>query len=378
MSGVEREKPEAGGQPAATSVAEAGSAPGAEAARLVRLEAAALETMAQRLESSGAAAFAHALDLLADTVRRDRRVVLCGVGKSGFIARKTAATLISLSIPAVFLHPAEAVHGDLGMVRAGDTVLALSYSGETEEVVRLLPLLRALGVHLVSLCGCPASSLALASAAVLDVSVDREACVHQLAPTASTTAMLAAGDALAVELSRRLGFAPQDFAALHPGGHLGRRLTPVRELMHTGTAVPAVGPGARLPEIMHEMSAKRLGMTTVQAGGRLLGVLSDGDLRRLMERDGAEAFNRTAAEVMHRQPRRVAAGMFAADALALMETHKITALIVGESSGELSLGGASEGTVEGVVHMHDLLESMGAGPAPGPVGRASRSENKLS
>ena len=328
--------------------------PGRNAAAVIRLEAAALEVLAQRLEGPAAAAFANTLERLTKTVQNDRRVALCGMGKSGWIAQKIAATLISLSVPALFLHPAEAMHGDLGKLRAGDTVLALSYSGETEELLRLLPLLRALGVALVSLCGCLDSTLAQASEAVLDVSVDREACAHQLAPTASTTAMLAMGDALAVELSRRLGFAPQDFAALHPGGQLGRRLMPVRELMHIGPAVPAVGPEARLPEIMHEMSAKRLGMTTVQDGGHLLGVLSDGDLRRLMERDGPEAFRRTAAEVMHREPRRVLAGMFAEDALTLMETHKITSLIVSD---------ASEGSpVLGVVHMHDLLEALGTAP----------------
>lgn len=324
------------------------------AAAVVRLEAEALERLAQRLEGTDAVSFEQVIERLTATVRDDRRVVLCGIGKSGLIARKIAATMVSLSIPALFLHPAEAVHGDLGLVRAGDTVLALSYSGETEELLRLLPLLRGLGAGLVSLCGCAGSTLARASASVLDVSVDREACAHQLAPTASTTAMLAMGDALAVALSGRLGFAPQDFAALHPGGQLGRRFKPLRELMHTGQAVPSVGPEARLPEIMHEMSAKRLGMTTVQADGRLLGVLSDGDLRRLMEREGPEAFARTAAEVMHRQPRLAGGGMFAADALVLMETHKITSLVVNDP-----LEGSP---VLGVVHMHDLLEALGTVP----------------
>ena len=337
------------------------AASGKAAGAVVRLEAEALERLAQRLEGAGAASFARVLDLLMETVARDRRVVLCGMGKSGLIARKIAATLVSLSVQALFLHPAEAVHGDLGQVRAGDTVLALSYSGETEELLRLLPLLRELGVGLVSLCGCVGSTLAKASEAVLDASVDREACAHQLAPTASTTAMLAMGDALAVELSRRLGFAPQDFAALHPGGQLGRRLMPVRELMHTGAAVPVVGPEARLPEIMHEMSAKRLGMTTVQNHGQLLGVVSDGDLRRLMEREGPEAFYRSAAEVMQRHPRQVVADTFAAEALALMEAHKITSLIVREVS--------EAGPVRGVVHMHDLLEA---------IGMVARTENKLS
>lgn len=341
---------------------------GKAAAAVVRLEAEALESLARRLEGADAAAFQTMIERLTGTVLGDRRVILCGIGKSGLIARKIAATMVSLSVPALFLHPAEAVHGDLGLVRAGDTVLALSYSGETGELLRLLPLFRRLDVGLVSLCGCPGSTLAQASETVLDVSVDREACTHQLAPTASTTVMLALGDSLAVELSRRLGVAPQDFAALHPGGQLGRRLMAVRELMHTGVAVPSVGPKARLPEIMHEMSAKRLGMTTVQDRGRLLGVLSDGDLRRLMEHEGPEAFARTAAEVMRRQPRCAEGGMFAADALALMELHRITSLVVSEPV---------EGSpVLGVVHMHDLLEVLGS--APESLIAAHANENKLS
>ena len=334
---------------------------GAGAAALVRLEAAALEELARRLEGPCANTFAAVLSRLTETVRAGRRVVLCGIGKSGLIARKIAATMVSLSVPALFLHPAEAMHGDLGLLGAGDVLLVLSYSGETEEVLRLLPALKRLEVGLVSLCGCAESTLARASELVLDVSVAREACVHQLAPTASTTAMLALGDALAVALGDRLGFAPQDFAALHPGGQLGRRLTPVRELMHTGEAVPVVAPEARLAEIMHEMSAKRLGMTTVQNEGRLLGVLSDGDLRRLMEREGPKAFECTAAEVMHRRPRRVIGAMFVADALALMEAHKITSLVVSDLS--------ENSPVLGVVHLHDLLQSLGA---------EGSKENKLS
>lgn len=325
---------------------------GRRAAGLVRIEAAALEGIAQRLEGAHGLVFGEMLTRLSDTITAGHRLVLCGIGKSGLVARKVAATLVSLGVPALFLHPAEALHGDLGLVSAGDVLLALSYSGETEELVRLLPLLARLHVPVLSLCGCTDSTLARASEVVLDVSVDREACAHQLAPTASTTAMLAMGDAIAIELSRVLGFVPQTFADLHPGGQLGRRLTPVRELMHKGDAVPVVGPEAALPEIMHEMSAKRLGMTTVQSEGRLLGVLSDGDLRRLMERDGPEAFHRKAAEVMHRGARTVAPEVFAGEAIELMETHKITALIV-------TVEGSAGGEVLGVVHMHDILESLG-------------------
>ena len=325
---------------------------GPRAATLVRIEAAALESLAKRLEGPAGEAFARALDALAATVNAGHRVVLCGIGKSGLIARKIAATFTSLGVPAAFLHPAEALHGDLGLLSAGDLLLALSYSGETEELLRLLPLLARREVAVVSFCGCPDATLAKTSQIVLDVSVDREACAHQLAPTASTTVMLALGDALAVELSERLGFAPESFAELHPGGQLGRRLTPLREVMHSGDAVPVVPPGANLPEIMHEMSAKRLGMTTVQAEGRLMGVLSDGDLRRLMERDGPDAFHRRADEVMHTAPRTVDDGMFVSDALSLMETHKITSLVV-------TVGGEQGGAVLGIVHMHDLLESLG-------------------
>ncbi len=277
--------------------------------------------------------------------------MLCGIGKSGLIARKVAATLISLGVPAIFLHPAEALHGDLGLLLAGDTLLMLSYSGQTEELLRLLPLVKRLGVSVLSLCGCADSTLARGSELVLDVSVDQEACAHQLAPTASTTVMLALGDALAVELSRQLGFVPQSFAELHPGGQLGRRLTPVRDLMHTGDAVPVVAADAAMPEIMHEMSAKRLGMTTVQKDGQLAGVLSDGDLRRLMEREREQAFHKRAAEVMNPSPRTVGGEIFVSDALVLMEEHKITALVVTED-------GEHGPSVLGIVHMHDLLESL--------------------
>ena len=333
------------------SVGQAG--PGERAAGLVRIEAAALELLAQRLEGPGQQLFERAVDRLAKAVEQGQRIALCGIGKSGLVARKIAATLVSLGVPALFLHPAEALHGDLGLLRGGDVLLALSYSGETEELLRLLPILARMDVPVLSFCGCPGSTLARGSELVLDVSVDREACTHQLAPTASTTALLALGDALAIELSQRLGFAPQEFAELHPGGQLGRRLTPVRELMHTGEAVPVVSPDAALPEIMHEMSAKRLGMTTVQRDGELLGVLSDGDLRRLMEREGPAAFGKRAADVMRPEPRTVGEDMFVSDALGLMEAHKITSLIV-TGSGDMNRNAL------GIVHMHDLLRSLGA------------------
>ena len=321
---------------------------GERAAALVRIEAEALQALALRLEGGGAKAFAQLFELLAEVQGRGGHIAVSGMGKSGLIGRKIAATMVSLGIRAMFLHPAEALHGDLGALAAGDAALMLSYSGETAELLRLLPVLERMGVAVASFCGCPSSTLARASRVVLEVTVEREACTHQLAPTASTTAMLALGDALAVELSRRLGFAPQDFAELHPGGQLGRRLAAVGEVMHAGEAVPVVGPAAGLPEIMHEMSAKRLGMTTVQDRGLLVGLISDGDLRRLMERDGVEAFHRTAAEVMHPGPRTVGVETFVSEAVGEMERWKITSLIVVE-----------DGAVQGVVHMHDLLESLG-------------------
>ena len=314
---------------------------------LVRIEAAALEQLAVRLEGAAGETFERVAELLADAVRAGHRAVLTGIGKSGLIARKIAATMLSTGTPACFLHPSEAVHGDLGMVTRGDVVIALSYSGETEELLRLLPVLPRIGVRLVSLSGCANSTLAQASEYVLDVSVSQEVCQHQLAPTASTTAMMALGDALAIDVSRRLGFRAHDFAELHPGGHLGRRLMPVARLMHTGDEIPMVAPDASLPQIVHEMSAKRLGMTTVQQNGRLLGVLSDGDLRRMLERDGPRAFGKTAAEVMNRSPRTIAPEPLAPDALEVMERHRITALVVTED-------GTPSSPVLGVLHTHDL------------------------
>lgn len=320
------------------------------AADLVRAEAAALEALAARLDDEEGRDFERAVGVLVGALEAGHKLVLTGVGKSGLIARKIVATFVSTGTHACFLHPTEALHGDLGVLRRDDVVLALSYSGESEELLRLLPVLPRLGVALFSFCGCLTSTLAKASYITLDVSVEREACDHQLAPTSSTTTMLALGDALAIAVSRRQNFKPIDFAVLHPGGQIGRKLTAVSELMHTGVAVPTVTPGASMPQIIHEMSAKRLGLTTVQADGKLVGVLSDGDLRRLLERNGPHAFHKTAAEIMHTAPRTVAPQSFVSDALAVMEQHKITALVVTES-------GAPDGAVLGVVHLHDLWEA---------------------
>lgn len=313
-------------------------------AALVRLEAAALEALAARLDGSMAEAFERAVELVLRCGGSSGRVVVTGMGKSGVIAQKIAATLSSTGSPALFLHPAEAVHGDLGVLMPGDVVIALSASGETEEILRLLATLKRKGDALISFCCNLSSTLAKASDVALDCSVKREACGLNLAPTASTTAMLALGDALAVAVSLRKGFKAEDFAELHPGGKLGKRLAWVRDLMHTGDAIPRVGPDTPMTDVIYEMSSKKLGMTTVQENGRLAGVISDGDLRRLLEREGGAALSRTAAESMNPNPHTIAANELAAKALSVLEERKITSLIV--------IG--QDGRVEGVLHLHDL------------------------
>jgi arabinose-5-phosphate isomerase len=315
---------------------------------LVRTEARALLELAMRLDGAMQAPFARAVNLVVEAAARGNRVIVLGMGKSGLIARKIAATLCSTGTPAHFLHPAEAQHGDLGMIAAGDVVVALSLSGETEELLALLPALQRLGNGIISLCGSAASTLAQASAMFLDAGVTAEACAMNLAPTASTTVMLALGDALALEVSRQRGFAAGDFAELHPGGRLGRRLARVGDLMHTGDAMPQVAADTVMTQVIHEMSHKKLGMTTVVGGGeKLLGMISDGDLRRLLERDGPGALAHTAGEIMNAKPMTIAPEAFAGEALALMEGRKITSLIVVGAQGEAL----------GVVHLHDLWAS---------------------
>lgn len=313
-------------------------------AALVRTEAAALEELAARLEGSMSGQFARAVEMILHCSESNGRVVVTGMGKSGIIAQKIAATLSSTGSPALFLHPAEAVHGDLGVLMAGDVVIALSASGETEEILRLLATLKRKGDALITFCCNLQSTLAAASDVVLDCSVEREACGMNLAPTASTTAMLALGDALAVAVSLRKGFRAEDFAELHPGGKLGKQLAKVRDLMHTGEDIPAVAPTTRMADVIFEMSSKKLGITTVQEDGRLRGVISDGDLRRLLEREGGAALGKTAGEAMNPHPRTIAADELAAKALAILEERKITSLIVVNSDQR----------VEGVVHLHDL------------------------
>jgi arabinose-5-phosphate isomerase len=313
-------------------------------AALVRTEAAALQALAARLEGSMAEPFERAVELILHCGQANGRVVVTGMGKSGIVAQKIAATLSSTGSPALFLHPAEAVHGDLGVLMPGDVVVTLSASGETEEILRLLATLKRKGDALIAFCCNTRSTLAEAADVALDCSVEREACGLNLAPTASTTTMLALGDALAIAVSLRKGFRAEDFAELHPGGKLGKRLAKVRDLMHAGDAVPTVTPATQMTDVIYEMSSKKLGLTTVQCEGKLCGVISDGDLRRLLEREGGAALSKTAGEAMNPHPRTIAASELAAKALALLEERKITSLVV---------VGADQ-TVEGVLHLHDL------------------------
>ena len=313
-------------------------------AQLIRIEAEALLRLAVRLEDGMSAHFARAVDLVVDCGGRRGRVVVTGIGKSGIIAQKVVATFNSTGTPALFLHPAEALHGDLGMLAKGDLVLALSSSGETDEILRLLPTLKRIGDGLISFCCAMNSTLALASDVALDLSVEQEACGMGLAPTASTTVMLALGDALAIAVSLKKGFRAEDFADLHPGGKLGRKLARVRELMHSGEAVPRVSAATAMPAVIYEMSRKGLGMTTVTEGDILIGILSDGDLRRLLESKGPEALAMTAGDAMNAAPRTIAPDEFAARALKIMEEKKITSLVVVDPAR----------TVNGVLHLHDL------------------------
>lgn len=316
---------------------------------VVRIEAAALRALADRIAGPMSDAFTRAVNLLYSC---KGRVVVSGMGKSGIIARKIAATLSSTGTPAIFLHPAEAVHGDLGMVVEGDVVIALSSSGETEEILTLLATLKRLQTPLISMTcdrlysrgDSKVSTLASSADVALDCSVDKEACNLGLAPTASTTTMLALGDALAVALSEKRGFKEEDFANLHPGGKLGKRLARVENLMHSGDAIPRVTPQTKMPDVIYEMSRKKLGVTAVVDGETLVGVISDGDLRRLLQKRGKDVLDLTAHECMTANPKTIARREFATAALAAMEQKKITSLVVVDGDGKL----------EGIVHLHDL------------------------
>ena len=307
------------------------------ARRVLETEAQAILGLVPQLGPS----FSAALDLLQAGTGR---VIVTGMGKSGIIARKIAATMSSTGTAATFLHPAEALHGDLGIVQRDDVVIALSSSGETEELVRLLEAIRRIGARLISLTGYPQSTLGQASDVTLSCHVAEEACPMNLAPTASTTATLALGDALAMALSTRKGFRLENFADLHPAGRLGRRLMRVEALMQSGATIPRVSPDAMMPDVIHEMSSKRLGMTcVVDPDGRLVGVVTDGDLRRHMAVH-RNLLDSHASDVMTRNPITIRRTALAAEAIRIMEDRKITSLVVT----------APEGSIEGVVHLHDL------------------------
>jgi len=311
------------------------------ARKVLRTEANAILNLVDRVDGE----FERAVQVLFDC---KGRVILTGMGKSGIICRKIAATLTSTGTSAWFLHPAEAIHGDLGAIRDDDVVIALSHSGETEELVRLLEAIRRIGAKLIAITGNVKSTLARASDVTLDCSVDEEACPMNLVPTASTTAALALGDALAMTLLVRKGFREEDFASLHPGGKLGRRLMRVEHVMHSGKAAPIVSAGTRMPDVFHEMSSKRLGMTcVVDDTGRLVGVFTDGDLRRLMSRT-TDVLGLTAGEAMTPRPITLARDLLAVEALKIMETHKITSVVVVDAAG----------AVEGVIHLHDLWRTQ--------------------
>ena len=310
------------------------------ARKVLQTEAAAILALVDRLDDR----FDSAVQLLREC---KGRVILTGMGKSGIICRKIAATLTSTGTPALFLHPAEAVHGDLGVIQSDDVVVALSYSGETGELLQLLETIRRLGARLIVVTGDPASTLAQAADVALDCSVTEEACPLNLVPTASTTAALAIGDALAMTLLVEKGFRQEDFASLHPGGKLGKRLMRVEALMHTDKQCPIVRADTRMRDVIYEMSSKGFGMTCVIDGDdeTLLGIITDGDLRRRMER-GGEILDLSAGDVMSRHPVSVPRSTLAAEALNIMEQHKITSIVVAE-------GGLPK-RVAGVLHLHDL------------------------
>ena len=311
------------------------------ARKVLKTEADAILGLMDRLDGE----FERAVQLLYEC---RGRVVVTGMGKSGIICRKIAATLSSTGTSAMFLHPAEAIHGDLGLVREGDVVLALSHSGETEELVRLLESIKRIGARLIAMTGQPQSTLARAADVTLNCGIAEEACPMNLVPTASTTAALAMGDAIAMTLLVRKGFREEDFANLHPGGKLGKRLMRVEHVMHSGQAAPIVKASTPMPDVIHEMSDKRLGMTcVVDSDGRLIGIFTDGDLRRLMQA-AVDVLSLTAEDVMKRNPRTIRRDMLAVEALNIMETHKITSVVVAGDSG----------AVEGVVHLHDLWRTQ--------------------
>ncbi|MBI5665201.1 MAG: KpsF/GutQ family sugar-phosphate isomerase [Nitrospirae bacterium] len=313
-----------------------------QAKNILRIEADAVEALIDRIDE----AFVEAVDILYSCAGK---VVVTGMGKSGLIGKKIAATLASTGTPALYMNPAEGSHGDIGMVSKGDVVLAISNSGDTEEIVRILPTLKRLDIRIIAMTGNPKSMLSRTADVSLDVSVKEEACPMGLAPTASTTAALAMGDALAITLLNKKGFTQEDFAFFHPGGSLGRRLIlTVEDLMHKGDVIPSVNIDTLMKEAIMEISSKRLGITAViDNDGKLLGVITDGDLRRGLERWGADFFSLRAGDVMTHRPKTIRKNMLAAKAVALMEKYSITVLVVADE----------EEVVEGIIHLHDLLKA---------------------
>lgn len=309
----------------------------AEAKRVLEVEAAAILGLIDHLGQT----FIDVVELINACTGR---VVTMGLGKSGIICKKISATLASTGTPSFFLHPAEAIHGDLGMVVGGDVVLAVSNSGETEELVRLLPSIKRIGAEIVAISGNPSSTLAKGADYHLSAAISKEACPLGLAPTASTTATLALGDALAMALLLRKGFKEEDFAFLHPGGKLGKRFLRVRDLMHAGDQVPIVAAGTSMHDVIYEMSNKGFGITAVTEADRLLlGAISDGDLRRLLQKD-EQILRKTAADCMKRDPITIDGSELASAALQIMEKRKITSLFIADEQRR----------VEGIIHLHDL------------------------
>jgi arabinose-5-phosphate isomerase len=310
------------------------------ARRVLRTEAQAVHALIEKLGS----AFEEAVEIIA---KSKGRVVVTGMGKSGLVGKKIAATLASTGTPAFFLHPAEAGHGDLGMVTPEDVVIAISNSGETDELVQLLPFLKRFSLSVICMTGNHHSTISRDADVTLDVSVDEEACPMGIIPTASTTAAMAMGDAIAVALLVKRGFREEDFACYHPGGSLGKRLLiKVSDVMHRGDTLPVVSPETPMAEAVVEISSKRLGVTIVaDAGRRILGIITDGDLRRGLERWGKAVFDLNAHEVMTRNPKTISEDDLAAKALSIMEKHSITALVVPDADGR----------VQGIVHLHDIL-----------------------
>ncbi|MBI5408362.1 MAG: KpsF/GutQ family sugar-phosphate isomerase [Nitrospirae bacterium] len=313
-----------------------------QAQNILKIESDAVSSLIDRIDEK----FVQAIEIMHSC---ESKVVVTGMGKSGIIGRKIAATLASTGTPAFFLNPAEGGHGDVGVVSKGDVVLAISNSGETEELIRILPTLKRMDIRIIAMTGSSQSTLAKASDVFLDVSVKEEACPMGLAPTASTTAALAMGDALAITLLSKKGFTEEDFAFFHPGGNLGRRLIlTVEDLMHTGDAVPLVNTDTLMKDAIMEISYKRLGITAVTNNDKKLqGVITDGDLRRGLEKWGESFFSLKAGDIMTHRPKTITSNMLAAKAVAIMEKYSITVLMVADE----------ENNIKGVLHLHDLLKA---------------------